>query len=247
VAEADRIVDEYARRAAEIPADRYAPWAPAQLLLRQSRERAVLGVLRRAGMLPLGSRRILDVGCGIGQWLADFETWGADRSALAGIDLLPARIEAARTRLTPGADLRVGDASRLPWPACEFDLVVQSTVFSSILDPGMRAAVAAEMARVLAPSGAILWNDFFVDNPRNRAVRGVRRNEIARLFGGFDVELRRVTLAAPLARAIVPRSHLAATALESLGWFNTHYVGVLRRQTARRSPNASSSSAGASR
>jgi SAM-dependent methyltransferase len=234
MAEADRIAAEYARRAAAIPADRYSPAAPAQLLLRQSRERAVLAALRRAGMLPLAGRRILDVGCGTGQWLADFETWGADRERLAGIDLLPERIEAARARLEPGADLRQGDASRLPWPSAHFDFVLLSTVFSSILEAGMRAAVAAEMARVLAPGGMILWHDFFVDSPRNRAVRGIRRREIAALFPGFDVELRRITLAPPIARAVAPRSQLAAIALEALRVLDTHYLGVLRPRTTTR-------------
>jgi SAM-dependent methyltransferase len=229
VAEAERIAAEYARRGTSIPPDRYSPATPAQLLLRQSRERAVLAALRRAGMLPLAGRRILDVGCGAGQWLADFETWGADRGGLAGIDLLDDRIEAARTRLAGGADVRAGDASRLPWPSGHFDVVLQSTVFSSILDPTMRAAVAGEMARVLAPGGVIVWNDFFVDNPGNRAVRGVRRREVAALFPGFRVDLRRVTLAAPLARAIAPRSQLAAIALEALRVLDTHYLGVLRR------------------
>jgi SAM-dependent methyltransferase len=228
VAEAERIAAEYARRGTSIPPDRYSPATPAQLLLRQSRERAVLAALRRAGMLPLAGRRILDVGCGAGQWLVDFETWGADRAGLAGIDLLDDRIEAARTRLA-GADVRAGDASRLPWPSGHFDVVLQSTVFSSILDHAMRTAVAGEMARVLAPGGVIVWNDFFVDSPGNQAVRGVRRREVAALFPGFRVDLRRVTLAAPLARAIAPRSQLAAIALEALRLLDTHYLGVLRR------------------
>ena len=229
MSEADRIAAEYARRSREVDQGRYAPTAPAQLLLRQSRERAVLGLLRSAGMLPLAGRRVLDVGCGAGQWLADFETWGADRELLAGIDLLPERIDGARARL-PQADLRRGDASTLPWEPGRFDVVLQSTVFSSILDPGMRAAVAAEMARVLAPSGVLLWNDFFADNPRNRAVRGVRRGELASLFPGFSLRLRRVTLAPPLARIVAPRSLLLATLLEELRVFDTHYVGVLRRR-----------------
>ena len=231
MSEADRIAAEYERRAREVPADRYSPASPAQLQHRQSRERAVLALLRSAGLLPLAGRRILDVGCGYGQWLADFETWGADRGALAGIDLLADRVEVARARLEPGADLRAGDASSLPWAAESFDLVVQSTVFSSILDGGMRAAVAREMARVLAPGGAVLWCDFFVDNPRNPAVRGVRRGEIEALFPGFGCELRRTTLAAPLARVVAPRSQLAATLIEALRVLNTHYVGLLRRRS----------------
>ena len=229
VGEADRIVAEYARRAATSPPGRYSPAAPAAMFMRQSRERAVLAVLRGAGMLPLAGRSILDVGCGTGQWLTDFETWGASRDRLAGVDLLPDRVEFARSRLTPGADLREGDASRLPWPDASFDIVLQSTVFSSILDAAMRTDVAREMARVLAPGGVILWNDFFVDNPRNRAVRGVRRRDIGALFPGFRIQLRRVTLAAPLARAIAPRSQLLAILLEALRVLDTHYVGVLRR------------------
>jgi ubiquinone/menaquinone biosynthesis C-methylase UbiE len=229
VPEADRIAAEYARRDASIPRERYSPAAPAQVFVRQSRERAVLSMLRRAGMLPLGGRRILDVGCGTGQWLVDFETWGAERDRLAGIDLLPDRIAAARARVTPGADLREGDASRLPWPSSYFEIVVQSTVFSSVLDTATRQTLAAEMARVLAPVGVIIWNDFFVNSPRNSAVRGVRRREIGGMFPGFHIELRRITLAPPLARAVAPRSQFAAIAIEALRVFNTHYLGVLRR------------------
>jgi SAM-dependent methyltransferase len=211
-----------------VPPDRYAASAPAQMLYRQTRERAVLGLLRRAGMLPLTERRVLDVGCGVGQWLADFETWGARRELLAGIDLLPDRVAAARARLA-GADLRCGDASSLPWDSGCFDIAVQSTVFSSILDDEMKAAVAAEMARVLAPAGVVVWHDFFVDNPRNRAVRGIGRRELQSLFPGFDLRLRRVTLAPPLARLIAPRSAPVALLLEELRILDTHYVGLLRR------------------
>lgn len=230
MAEADRIAAEYARRDASIPAARYSAALPAPLVLRQSRERAVLAALRRTGMVPLTGREILDVGCGGGQWLADFETWGADRTRLAGIDLIHARIESARARLTPGADLRQGDASELPWPDGRFDIVLQSMLFSSVLADAMRRAIAGQMMRVLAPGGAIVWNDFFVDNPRNPAVRGVRRAEIARLFPSFRVERRRITLAAPVARAVAPRSELAAIALEALRVLNTHYLCVLTRE-----------------
>jgi SAM-dependent methyltransferase len=195
---------------------------------RQSRERALLGLLRAAGRLPLSGQRILDVGCGVGQWLADFETWGARRELLAGIDLLPDRVDAARARLA-GADVRCGDASSLPWDSGAFDIAVQSTVFSSILDDRMKAAVAAEMARVVAPAGVIVWHDFFVDNPRNRAVRGIRRRELQSLFPGFQLRLRRVTLAPPLARLIAPRSARAALVLEDVRLLNTHYLGLLRR------------------
>src|SRR4051794_17861525 len=97
--EADRIRAEYARRSADIPNERYSPASSAQMFMRQTRERAVVRLLRDAGVVPLSGRRILDVGCGDGQWLADFETWGAERTLLAGIDLLPDRVASAQRRL----------------------------------------------------------------------------------------------------------------------------------------------------
>ena len=226
--EADRIRAEYARRQAEIPAERYEPTAPAELYMQQSKERAAAGFLRRAGLAPLGERRVLEVGCGTGGWLPTFERWGARPADMAGVDLLEADAEVASRRL-PGADIRAGDASSLPWEDGGFDLVVQSTVFSSILDERMRRSVAGEMTRVLAPGGAILWFDFFVDNPRNRSVRGVRKSALEGLFPGFEPAVRSIILAPPLARALAPRAGLAAEALERLRVLNTHLMALLRR------------------
>ncbi|MES1245221.1 MAG: class I SAM-dependent methyltransferase [Acidobacteriota bacterium] len=228
MSETDRILEEHRRRAREIPAGFYDLDKPANLFLRHGQERALRDALERSGLLPLAGRRLLEVGCGSGNWLEILERFGARREGIAGIDLDPGRAAACAARF-PGADVQSGDASVLPWESGRFDLVFQSTVFSSILDPGMRRAVASEMLRVLAPGGAVLWYDFFVDNPANPNVRGVRRREIEALFPGCRVELRRAILAPPLARRIVPASWTAAAVLESLRVFDTHYLGMIRR------------------
>jgi SAM-dependent methyltransferase len=228
VSEADRILAEYARRAEEVPAELYAPTNPAHLFIRQSLERALVRMLGEAGALPLSGRRVLDVGCGYGQWLADLETLGAERRLLAGIDLVPERVEKARARLG-GADIREGDASELPFEEGAFDLVLQSMMFSSILDASVKRRAAAEMSRVLAPGGLVLWYDFFVNNPRNPNVRGVGRREVEELFPGFDLRWRRVTLAPPLLRALAPRLRPLAGALQGLRVLNTHALATLSR------------------
>jgi SAM-dependent methyltransferase len=228
VTETERILAEYARRQRELPPDLYSISRPGNLFLRQTLEREVLALLSKLGLLPLRDRRMLDVGCGSGQELADLETWGARRSNLAGIDLIGTRARAAQARLQ-GLDIRHGDATQLPWDDGSFDIVMQSMVFSSILDPAMRTTVAREMIRVLEPRGVIIWYDFFVQNPRNPHVRGVRKEEIALLFPGFSQTRRRVTLLPPFARRLAQTSWLLAEFASRLKLMNTHLLVALRR------------------
>ena len=225
--EAERIRAEYLRREREIASDFYSLTRPANLFARHYQQQGLLRALTNAGMLPLADRRILDVGCGRGGWLAMLDDFGARQENVAGIDLDPSRLEDAK-RQFPQMDLRVGNAAQLPWEAGTFDLVLQSVVFTSILDPAVRAMVAGEMRRVLASGGALLWYDFRYNNPQNPNVRGIAPREIRKLFPDCSVELERVTLAPPIARRLVPVSWFVATALEHMRVFNTHVFALIR-------------------
>jgi ubiquinone/menaquinone biosynthesis C-methylase UbiE len=228
VSDADRLVAEYARRQREIPVERYALTDPAALFIRHAIERRLISMLADADLLPLAGRRILDLGCGRGQWMADLESFGASRDLLAGLDLIDDRVQEARLRL-PGADIRAGDATALPWPDGSFGLVVQSMMLSSVLDSATRRSAAGEMLRVLAPDGAVLSYDFFTGNPFNPEVRGVRRRELEILFAGCELTWRRVTLAPPLVRLLAPRVWAVAGLLQSLRVLDTHAMVVIRR------------------
>ena len=225
-AEAARIAAEYERRARELPADYYALCRPANLLMHEQTLRACVGMLSRASLFPPQGQRILEVGCGCGGWLLELMQWGADPAALCGIDLSGERIDRARERI-PTADLRTGNASDLPWPDESFDLVSQFTVFTSILDAGLKRAVAAEMLRVLRPGGAILWFDFRFNNPRNPNVRGVSAGEIRSLFAGCRIQLTPALLAPPLARLVAGWSWTLAELLHSQ---RSHYAGLIQKQ-----------------
>ena len=156
-----------------------------------------------------------------------FTAWGAEQNNLAGIDLQTEEVERAK-RVLPGADLITGDASKLPWEDSQFDLVSQHTVFTSILDRGMRNAVASEMKRVLRPGGGVLWYDFTYNNPRNPDVQGVKAEEVAELFPGFDIHLKRITLAPPIARRIPTRMlPVVYPVLSILPMTRTHLLGLL--------------------
>jgi SAM-dependent methyltransferase len=194
----------------------------------QGRERRLLALLARHGMAErLGGARVLDVGCGSGGLLVDMLRYGARADYLAGVDLMPERIEQARGRL-PAADLRCASAAELPFADGSFELVCQVLVFSSLLDPATARRVAAEMRRVVRPDGLIVWYDLRRNNPRNPKVRGVGRAEVAALFPGCAVESEAVTLAAPLARLLAPRAWPLAEALEWLPPLRTHLLAAIR-------------------
>ena len=227
-AEVARIQDEYSRRERELPAGRYAWSRPVNLFFHHGIVRSCIRALASHDLFPLTGCSIADVGCGTGTWLLEYLQWGAEPSRLAGIDLQATRIEMARRRL-PTADLHAGNAACLPWPDATFDLVSQFMLFSSVLRSPMKLEIATEMLRVLKPGGVILWYDFRYDNPRNRQVQGIEAAEIRSLFAPCPVDLTKVTLAPPLARAIVPLSLPLSHMLESVPWLCTHYVGIVTK------------------
>ena len=222
-----RIRAAYARR--EEDDTRYSWSSPGYQFMVQQRERRVLALLRQHGFAALESKQILEVGCGTGQWLRDFVKWGARPENVTGIDLLPQRLSRARRLCPPAVRIQCASAAQLPFSNERFDLVLQSTVFTSILDPDLKRQVAAEMMRVVKPEGFILWYDYHVNNPWNKDVRGVKRREIIQLFPDCRVELQRIILLPPLARLLAPYSYLGCYLLEKLPPLCTHYLGVIRK------------------
>jgi SAM-dependent methyltransferase len=112
------------------------------------RKRSRLGYLyRRFWLYPVLSRqlkgRVLDVGCGIGDFLAF-------RPGSVGVDINPLTVEWCRSR---GLDARVMERGRIPYDDASFDSVVLDNVLEHIADP---TPLLAEVFRVLAPGGILL-------------------------------------------------------------------------------------------
>jgi ubiquinone/menaquinone biosynthesis C-methylase UbiE len=229
-AECARIKEVYRRREIGIPKDRYSLFKKENLLVHLDLQFEILSLLKKFSRTSLETERILDVGCGRAYWLRQMIQWGAKPENLFGIDLMPDRLQDARNLCPSQVTLECGDASYLAFRDAEFTLVLQFTVFTSILDDGMKKNLAAEIARVLKPGGAVLWYDYFVSNPRNPDVRGVARREIGRLFPGFSIFLKRVTLAPPIARTVGPISSSLYRLFSSVRPLRTHYLGILQKQ-----------------
>ncbi|MFN6994921.1 MAG: class I SAM-dependent methyltransferase, partial [Aquincola tertiaricarbonis] len=177
--EADGIAQRYARRTG---ADRYSPLQPDVACTLHERQRAMLALWRAAGWQELASRRIVEVGSGAGGNLLELLRLGATPEQLTGIELLPDRHAQAQRLLPAAVTLLQGDATQADLAPASVDMVLASTVFSSLLQPATRQALAAAMWRWLRPGGAVLWYDFTVDNPRNADVRGVTLHEVQALF-----------------------------------------------------------------
>jgi len=117
--------------------------------------------LRGLGLKMLPPREgmdVLDVGCGTGIQLASYQEAGC---RVSGIDASHAMLNVARRRLGEQADLRLGDAARMPYPDEAFDLVLAATVLHE-MPPEVRETVLDEMKRVLRPDGRMLVIDFEV-------------------------------------------------------------------------------------
>jgi SAM-dependent methyltransferase len=224
--EADAVAERYARR--QDPG-RYSLLRPEVLHALQERQRALLGLLARAGLHDLSALRLLEVGCGAGGNLLELLRLGFAPAHLSGIELLPERLAMACTVLPEAVHLRGGDALQADVATQSQDIVFVSTVFSSLLDDAYQQRLADAMWSWLKPGGAVLWYDFIVDNPHNPDVRGVSLRRLRALFPQGRLEHRRVTLAPPLARALA-RVHPGLLPLANcLPWLRTHVLAWVAR------------------
>jgi SAM-dependent methyltransferase len=192
-----------------------------------------------------GDRDVLEVGVGAGTDFVQFARAGA---RLHGIDLTDAAIDLVRRRLaleSLEADLRVGDAERLPFADESFDLVYSWGVLHHTPDT---AGAVAEVRRVLRPGGEArimlyarhswvafaLWarygllvgrprrtlTDVVANHMESPGTKAYTDRELQSLFGGFS-NVRTERFLTPYDRRVAgPLTHLAG---DRLGWF----VGIV--------------------
>jgi hypothetical protein len=96
-------------------------------------------------------------------------------------------------------------------------------MLTSVLDIEERQKIASEMFRLLKPHGAIIWYDFYI-NPYNRAVKPIGKAELQELFPYCEIDLRKVTLAPPLARWLAPYAWTLCHILNDISLLRSHYL-----------------------
>jgi SAM-dependent methyltransferase len=231
--ELDEVRQRFERRKTDAFKQLYDPFRTVNLLMRQERERAWNGLIARwLKGRPFASLQIAEVGCGSGMNLLYMLTLGADPAHVTANELLADRLAAARHNLPAAVKFLAGDASKLPIAAGSLDLVIQSTVFSSILDKALRQAVANRTLAWLKPGGCLLWYDFTFDNPRNPDVEGIRFSDIKTMFPGTRITAKSVTLAPPLGRRLGAATAVAYPVLNLMPFLRTHLACTIEKPHA---------------
>jgi ubiquinone/menaquinone biosynthesis C-methylase UbiE len=198
----------------------------------KERQRLLEAMISRRLGAGLRSARVLDVGCGRGDWLVWLRGLGVADHNLHGVDLLADRIASAQ-KAHPTFAFVQANAEEFDGDDASFDLVVCSTLFSSILDPGMATRVARNIDRILAPGGAIIWYDFRYRNPGNPHTRPMTRPRIKALFEALEPDLHSLTLVPPLARRLGPAAGALYPLLAAIPPLRSHLAGLLSRSAER--------------
>jgi len=200
--EAQHVVERYKRRMRLNKLDLYNPINSAVLYAEQEKERKIARLLRDICLEPLQTKKVLEIGCGPGGNLLNLLRLGFEPENLTGNELLHERYLEARRKLPKAVNLIHGDANKIDLPKNHYDIVYQSTVFTSLLDATFQNELAERMWGWVKPGGGVLWYDFTFDNPKNPDVRGVKDKRIQELFPEGKVIIKRVTLAPPISRRV---------------------------------------------
>ena len=103
--------------------------------------------------VPAGDERAVDVGTGAGTLARALAPLVGE---VVGVDVVPELLERARAQATANVTFVEGDATKLPFPAAEFDLVCCRRTLHHIARP---ERAVAELARVTASGGRVFVDD----------------------------------------------------------------------------------------
>lgn len=224
VEEVSAIRERYLRRSNSNSKGLYSMLSPDVWQGVQERQRALISLLSTYVDKPLNTLSALEVGCGAGGNLLELLRLGFAAENLMANELLPERAARARDNLPAATALYEGDATEQGFTPESFDIVYQSTVFSSLLDAAFQEKLAATMWDWVRPGGGVLWYDFTFDNPKNVDVQGVTLKRIRELFPVASIDARRVTLAPPISRRVCKIHPSMYTLFGSIPFLRTHLM-----------------------
>ena len=191
----------------------------------KERESYYANILHNLFGSSLSDCKILEIGAGEGKNINFFKQIGIPSKNIMANELISNRIKRLKDA-HPDIHLLEGNALNIQ-KVGPFDIIMQSLVFTSILDQSFRNKLANKIFELLKPNGIILWYDFVYNNPKNPDVLGVSKNEIRYLFPGASISFYRVTLAPPIGRRIGKLYNLVNFLAP---FFRTHVIAVIKKK-----------------
>jgi ubiquinone/menaquinone biosynthesis C-methylase UbiE len=186
----------------------------------EHRRLALLRSCARAGH----GHAVLEVGCGAGHVLERFP-----ECTRTGVDLSPAMLQRARSRLGPAVTLLRGSAEILPLADRTFDIVLCTEVLEHVLHPDR---ALRELMRVVKADGRVLVS---IPNERNidRAKRLIRSvpvlRTLLRTLASEDNEWHLHRFDADMLRGLAAgAAHIESLHAIPFGILPVRYVAVLR-------------------
>jgi 2-polyprenyl-3-methyl-5-hydroxy-6-metoxy-1,4-benzoquinol methylase len=190
-----------------------------------SEREAVYTQLLNENFADLTKISLLEIGAGGGHNLHFFHQLGIPIQNLYANELLEDRQEMIRQRF-PEMKLFAGDAREID-ETQQFDVIFQSTVFTSLPTDELRNDIAAKMIRLTKPNGLILSYDFRYNNPNNKNVRAFTKKQIQETFGkNTTIQFYPVTLAPPIGRRIGKLYTIVNTLFPFL---RSHIIAVIKK------------------
>jgi SAM-dependent methyltransferase len=173
----------------------------------QNEIKVVATELLNSKFKDLSKVKLLEIGAGNGTNAYLFEQMGVKLENISFNELIGERLNNIKSGF-PNNKLYEGDATHVQFPE-KYDIVFQSTVFTSILNDKDRKALADKMWSLLNPGGIILWYDFIYNNPKNPDVKKVDIHEVKALFNKCTSStIKKITLAPPIGRKVGKFYHL---------------------------------------
>lgn len=201
---------------------------PGNLEINKERINEIQIILKQFNYYPLSDKKILDIGCGVGEILNWFIGLGAIPENLYGVDLHPILINQAKEKFN-NINFLCMNGEDLDFPDSTFDIVLLFTVFSSIMEEKMTINIAKKISRLLKNGGCILFYDFFLNNPFNTNVRGISRKKISQYFPEMEIFSKKITLLPLLARRLGRHAPILYPLFNSISLLHTHNFALIKK------------------
>lgn len=160
------------------PEKRHGQWGLEDFFRTGEEEVSSLMKLAESLDLPRGRRRAIDFGCGVGRLTRALTAYFSE---CHGVDISSSMLDAAR-RLSPACQFRLG-SSLESFPKDSTDLIYSNLVLQHQPDRASAARIVADMMRVLAPGGLLVFQMPLSMPWRNRLQLRRRAYRSLRLLG----------------------------------------------------------------